>query len=392
MPWSIFCGDAASSAPRGLIEPVAERVVAPGRTEVGRARLERVRRDRARAEARVLAEHERGGRGRVRRRHRRSAHQRVLRAALAVRRPDQVAGRGDVDVRAGVREARVVQRLVDRGRPRPLRGTRPGTSAGCRPGTSCPRPRTSRPASSSAYCIATCMPGDGPPPRLRLMTRAPWSAAQMIPCGDVGGGTASRRVEHPDRQDLHPGRRARDADAVVRVRGDDPGDVRAVTGGVDLAVVRRGRTSRASAARSMPGHDRTREVLVRSEHAGVDDRDRDAGAGRELHADSKSTALNAHCCGRSASFVVEQRGPVSSCSVVSTWSESRPRRLSIAATAASTPRTTCRPPSVVAGRPPTGPSSPRPALADEPAPAAAHPGHDDQQPRPRGARASPDLR
>ncbi len=33
----------------------------------------------------------------------------------------------------------------------------------------------------SAYCIAIWMPGDAPPPRLRLMTRAPWSAAQTIP-------------------------------------------------------------------------------------------------------------------------------------------------------------------------------------------------------------------
>jgi hypothetical protein len=32
-----------------------------------------------------------------------------------------------------------------------------------------------------AYCIACWMPGASPPPRLRLITRAPWSVAQMIP-------------------------------------------------------------------------------------------------------------------------------------------------------------------------------------------------------------------
>ena len=98
--------------------------------------------------------------------------------------------------------------------------------------------------------------------------------------GDARRRSAPLRVEDADGHDLRPGRGARDPDTVVGVRGDHSRDVCAVAAGVDLAralrVVRRLVRREVEA-----GHDRAGEVLVRAEHAGVDDRDRHARAGRQ---------------------------------------------------------------------------------------------------------------
>src|SRR5512135_2639987 len=73
------------------------------------------------------------------------------------------------------------------------------------------------------------------------------------PLCDVGYRSAAGAVERLDREDARVRRDARDAEGVVRVGGDDPGDVRAVR-----VVVRSDRIG--AAARGLRGEDRdTRE-------------------------------------------------------------------------------------------------------------------------------------
>ena len=79
-------------------------------------------------------------------------------------------------------------------------------------------------------------PWSVPPPRLRLMTSAPWSAAQRIPAATSSADpVAVQRVaavaavlEHPDRQQPGVGRHAGHAAAVVGGRQRDAGHVGAV--------------------------------------------------------------------------------------------------------------------------------------------------------------------
>ena len=96
----------------------------------------------------------------------------------------------------------------------------------------------------------TGSPGSRRPPRLMLMTRAPFATAQRIAlasastgierCGPTTFATRSSRRR----------REARDPDAVVRLRGDEPGDERAVPLRVDRRRARRRSSSRRRSARA----------------------------------------------------------------------------------------------------------------------------------------------
>ncbi len=128
-----------------------------------------------------------------------------------------------------------------------------------------------------------------------MITRAPWSVAQMIPLATFGRDAAAVRVEHAHRKDLHVGRGAGDAERVVHVRGDDARDVGAVTVGVDATVA-------ARLDEVLAREHRTREVLVVGLDPGVDDRDDDAGAPGHGPRRSKVVWSSAHCWLRIGSF------------------------------------------------------------------------------------------
>ena len=116
-----------------------------------------------------------------------------------------------------------------------------------------------------------CTPAACPPPRLRLITRAPWSAAQMIPFATFdatpppfASRTRTGRMRTPGAAPAMPS-------ALLTWRGDDAGDVGAVTVRVDATVAAGGDVVHA-------GQHGTREILVVGPHSGVDDRHRDAAA------------------------------------------------------------------------------------------------------------------
>ena len=71
------------------------------------------------------------------------------------------------------------------------------------------------------------------------MTRAPWSAAQMIPFATFDATPPPFASRTRTGRMLDAGRAAGDADAVVDVGGDDAGDVGAVTVRVDATVAAR---------------------------------------------------------------------------------------------------------------------------------------------------------
>ena len=160
-----------------------------------------------------------------------------------------------------------------------------------------PRPRARPHLCASAYCIAICMTGRRVRrPRLMLMTRAPWSAAQMIPAATfddtplpVASSTRTGRMWTPGAAPAMP-------TAVVHPRRDDPRDMRSVTVRVVAPVV--GGVDVVDAGE----HDGA-EVLVRGVDTGVDDR---APSLRRRASpttpDSNDVWSSAHCCGRSGSF------------------------------------------------------------------------------------------
>ena len=122
-----------------------------------------------------------------------------------------------------------------------------------------------------AYWIACSMPGRLAATEAQVDDPGAVIGGPDDTLGDVRGDAAAVRVEHAHRKDVHVGRGAGDAEPVVDVGGDDPGDVRAVTVGVDAAVVARVHVVHAR-------EHRAGEILVVGLDTGVDDRDDDAPA------------------------------------------------------------------------------------------------------------------
>src|SRR5207248_6144108 len=103
--------------------------------------------------------------------------------------------------------------------------------------------------------------------------------------GDVVDAARTAAVEHLDREQHRVGRGTGDAVAVVGDRRGDAGDVAAVTVVVvavaRAAVLAPGGRAGGPDARGVPD-DLVLEVVVVEVDAGVDDRDRGAGPGRDL--------------------------------------------------------------------------------------------------------------
>ena len=129
-------------------------------------------------------------------------------------------------------------------------------------------------------------PWSVPPPRLRLMTSAPWSAAQRIAGGHVVGGSRGRAavgavaavLEHPDRQEASVGRHAGHPRPLPVAASAMPATwVPWPLSSWPEPGARRRVPVRADAA-GVAGELR-REVLVPEVDARVDHRDRDALTG-----------------------------------------------------------------------------------------------------------------
>ena len=194
--------------------------------------------------------------------HRRTGGRRVGGRRRAPERHDADARSGDVEVVARVAEGGVREVGVDR-RDRDRLGVRGGVH----------RRVAGFPvvAAGGEHDVALAIgvldrlldSGRLPPTETQVDDPGAVIGSPDDPLGDVGGDPPAARVEHADRQDLDVGSCAGDADAVVDVRGDHSGNVRAVTVGVDAAVATRLHVVDA-------GEHRTGELLVVGLHSGVD--------------------------------------------------------------------------------------------------------------------------
>ena len=218
---------------------------------------------------RIRGHDERGGGRRVRRGHRRATRARVHVHGRVVRRHDTDTGRGHVDVAARARERRPGAVRVDRGdgdrgvvRSRVGRFVRARTTVASRGDDEHAigiRVRDRVPHAVRWRSAAEAQVDDA-----CAVLHGPHDAGR-----DVAGLPAAVGGEHAHGQDANAGCRAGNAAPVLRRRRDHAGDMGPVAVRIDASV--------APAHEIQAGKHHAGEILVITAHAGVDDRDDDAG-------------------------------------------------------------------------------------------------------------------